>query len=93
MRPYLAMLCAGALLVTGCGAAGPATASTADREIPTTVEARPSSTTVLPGTSSTVPPTTSAKHAPAHGGSVVIADDQEPPTLNPLPAPGGGFQP
>ncbi len=70
----------GAIVVGSCGGDTEGTSTTA---APTTTE---TSTTSAPTTSpSTAAP---AVEIPVFGGTVVIGDDQEPPTLNPL-VPGG----
>jgi peptide/nickel transport system substrate-binding protein len=71
------------MLAAACGQSGSGV---------TTTTVAPSSTTVAPVTPTTPAPTTSttttAPAVPQRGGTVVIADDQEPRTLNPY-MPGG----
>lgn len=89
MRRLVAALCVGVLVAAACGDGDANTASTVDRELPTTTEAVPTTTTApAETTTTTVAPTTLADLPATAGGRVVIADDQEPPVLNPF-VPGG----
>ena len=70
-----------ALLVVAC---------TGSAEPPTTPTTAPSTTTSSTSTT-TLPPSSTTTEAPIgnpYGGTAVVAEDQEPPTLNPF-APGG----
>ena len=76
MRRVIAWLCVGAIVVGSCAG-----------------ETEGTSTTALPARASSAPTTQPLRTVPAvetptFGGTVVIGDDQEPPTLNPL-VPGG----
>jgi peptide/nickel transport system substrate-binding protein len=87
MRRLAAALCAVALLAAACGDSDTPTESTVEDDIPTTVEAQPTTTTVAPNDTTTPAPDL----APAAGGTVIVADDQEPPVLNPFVPEGDNF--
>ncbi len=92
MRRTVAALVAGFLLVAACGDGTDSTAPTEPAVSTTAPEASRSTTTAAveeATTSTTQAPTTSvADMPPRPGGKVVIADEQEPPVLNPY-VPGG----
>jgi len=78
---FIVLLVAFALVAAACGGDD----DTAAEETTTTTTEAPADTTTT-----TAAPTTTTTEAfqKAYGGEVIIADDQEPPTLNPL-VPGG----
>ena len=80
---WVASILAFALVAAACGGAG----ETGDTD--TTPDTTATTTTVVDTTegATTAPPSTEAQGKP-YGGEVVVADDQEPPTLNPF-VPGG----
>jgi peptide/nickel transport system substrate-binding protein len=92
MRRLLAAFIVGAVLAAACGSSDSSTASTGTAPPTTSGETAPSttSTTSTPEdtTATTTATTTPVDQPPRPGGSVVIAEDQEPPTLNPY-VPGG----
>lgn len=55
------------------------------------MEVAPSTTSLINVTTTAAPTTTVALSGPAHGGEVIVADDQEPPTLNPFVEGGDYF--
>lgn len=82
----LVLLIAFALVAAACSSSD----GGGDEETTTTTTAAPeveetTTTTAAPETTTT---TTEAKPEKPYGGEAIVADDQEPPTLNPL-APGG----
>ena len=85
MRRFLAALSVSAVLAAACGLGDGDQATTAP--IPATTEAITTTTGVTETTTQSTTTTTAAPH-PIMGGSVVIADDQWPLTLNPY-LPGG----
>ena len=74
-----AVLIASALVAAACASTPEPAATT------TTLGTTTTTTTTIPPSTTT---TTEARVGNPYGGTVVIADDQEPPTLNPF-APGG----
>jgi peptide/nickel transport system substrate-binding protein len=82
---WLAVVVAFALIVTACGGDDNSSETTT-----TTTTQAPETTTAAPETTAATTSTTTTTEAPgkAYGGEVVVADDQEPPTLNPF-VPGG----
>lgn len=94
MRRLLAALIVGALVAAACGNRDGSTGSTDPSMPPTSGESVLSTTTTAAPPEATtaasaMPTTTEPDLTPRPGGSVVIADDQEPETLNPF-VPGGG---
>ncbi len=73
-----------ALIAAACGGTAETTTTTAPPAAPVTTTTAPPSTTQPVVTTTTQP----APTGPAYGGTVVVADDQEPPTLNAF-VPGG----
>ena len=84
-RPVVfgALILAFALVAAACGDSGDTTDDSSSTTSAPTTEA-PATTTAAP---TTAPPTTEAP-GHAYGGEAIVADDQEPPTLNSF-APGG----
>jgi peptide/nickel transport system substrate-binding protein len=82
---WLGLLLAFALVVAACGDddAADTTAAPGTTEAPTTTEA--ATTTAAPESTTT---TEAAPEGKPYGGEVIVADAQEPPTLNPK-VPGG----
>ncbi len=82
-----AALIAASLVAAAC-------ASTAEPAA-TTTTVPPATTTTVPPTTTTVPPTTTTTTEPRvgnpYGGMAIIANDQEPSTLNPYAPMGGDF--
>ncbi len=87
---WLSLLLVGALTVTACGAAEEPGGETTS--VPTTAELElttlPPETTAPPATTAAPETTTATAQGKQYGGEVVVADDQEPPTLN-WAVPGG----
>jgi peptide/nickel transport system substrate-binding protein len=77
----LAVLMLLALVFTACGSEG------GNTTVPATTQPLASSTTAAPSTSGATSTTAAVAENP-HGGSVILGEDQEPPTLNQF-APGG----
>jgi len=86
---WLAAILAFALVAAACGGDDDAaeTTTTAGESEETTTTAAPEETTTTAAQAETTT-TTSAAPGKAYGGEVIVADDQEPPTLNPF-VPGG----
>jgi peptide/nickel transport system substrate-binding protein len=80
----IALLLAFALVVAACGDDDSGGGTTAAPT--TTAPGTTTATTAAPGT--TAAPTTAAGEQKPYGGEAIVADDQEPPTLNPF-VPGG----
>jgi peptide/nickel transport system substrate-binding protein len=84
---WIGLLLAFALVAAACGGddeGGDTTTTTAAPTETTTTTAAPETTT----TAAAETTTTTAQNLNEYGGSVTVADDQEPPTLNPW-VPGG----
>ncbi len=84
---WIGLLLAFTLIAAACGGddeGGDTTTTTAAPE-ETTTTAAPETTTTTAAPETT---TTTAQNLKDYGGSVTVADDQEPPTLNPF-VPGG----
>jgi len=82
----MVLLVAFALVAAACSSS-----SSGDTEATTTTAAPATTTTAAPATTTTAAPTTTtteAKPEKPYGGEAIVADDQEPPTLNPF-VPGG----
>jgi peptide/nickel transport system substrate-binding protein len=77
----LAVLMLLALVFTACGSEG------GNTTVPATTQPLASSTTAAPSTSGATSTTAAVAENP-YGGSVILGEDQEPPTLNQF-APGG----
>lgn len=73
-----------ALVVAACTSSGEGTESTTT----TTTTAAPSATSTTTEAPQTTTTTTEPKPQKPYGGEAIVADSQEPPTLNPM-APGG----
>ncbi len=85
---WLAALLAFALVAAACGGDDDAGA---DETTTTAADVAETTTTAAPETTTTAAPeTTTTTEAPGkpYGGEAIVADDQEPPTLNPF-VPGG----
>lgn len=83
----MVLLVAFALVAAACSS----DSGTGDTEATTTTAAEATTTTAAPATTTTAAPTTTtteAKPEKPYGGEAIVADDQEPPTLNPF-VPGG----
>jgi peptide/nickel transport system substrate-binding protein len=83
---WLAVLLAFAMIVTACGDSD----GGGDTTTTTTQATEDTTTTAAPDTTAAPETTTTTTEAPGkqYGGEVIVADDQEPPTLNPF-VPGG----
>ncbi|MEA2001955.1 MAG: ABC transporter substrate-binding protein [Actinomycetota bacterium] len=88
MRRVLTALCAFALIGAACSGGGGTSTTTEPAELPVATEQPPTTTTATETTTDPLATTTTEAPEPVRGGSVIVADDQEPPTLNPY-APGG----
>ncbi|MCP4307268.1 MAG: hypothetical protein GY788_20845 [bacterium] len=86
MRRIFAALCVASLVASACGNGADNTASTV--LLPTATDA---TTTTIDSTTASDAATTTTEAPRTYGGTVVIADDQEPPTLNPLVEGGDNF--
>ncbi len=83
----MVLLVAFALVAAACSS----DSDTGDTEETTTTAAEATTTTAAEATTTTAAPTTTtteAKPEKPYGGEAIVADDQEPPTLNPF-VPGG----
>lgn len=90
LRRQFAAICVAALVAASCSDGGLIEpAAPTDPESTSSFTEAPTTTVAETTTSEAAPPTLPA--IPARGGSVVIADDQEPPTLNPLVEGGDNF--
>ena len=83
---WFAALLAFALVAAACGDSDDGADETT--AAPTTAAAEETTTTAAPTTEAPPETTTTADPGKQYGGEVVVADDQEPPTLNPY-VPGG----
>ncbi len=86
VRRVFALLCVTAIVAGSCGGDTNEPAASTTRAPSTTATA----TTTDP-TTTTESTTTTTIPRPVYGGSVVIGDDQEPPTLNPFVEGGDNF--
>ncbi len=82
---WIGLVLALALVAAACGSTDD---DTGQEETTTTTEAPAETTTTAAPTETTTTEATEPQNLKAYGGEVVVADDQEPPTLNPF-VPGG----